>query len=236
MYADTLKRQVRRYARIALDEPAVKFGLFRRLKPISKRYGALRGKPIDRHFIEDFVSANRGDIKGRVLEGGGGYCYGRQFGTGVTQLDIMYPNAGYPDGTMIADLATGEGLETGVYDCLLLTQVYPFIYDVQGAVANSWRALRPGGVLLATLEGIAQTTNSERGKWGVFWRFTDMSAERLFGEHFGEENVKVTTYGNVFSACAFMQCLAADDLTERELSHRDQEYQVTICVRAVKPG
>jgi hypothetical protein len=228
-------RRLRRYSENAIAAPSVRLGLFRRLKPISTNYGAPRGNPIGRHFIEDFVGRHRADITGRVLEGAGGPCYAREFGGHrVARLDLISPTPGYKGATLLADLATGEGVATEAYDCLLLTQVYNFIFDVQSAAAHSWRALRPGGVLLATFEGIAVTPEKERAKWGVYWRFTDMSAMRLFGGQFGPENVAVETYGNVFAACAMLQGLASEDLTERELSYRDRTYQTTIVLRARK--
>jgi hypothetical protein len=226
-----VKRRLHQYSRAVVTETSARLGLFRRLRPISSNYGFPRGTPIDRHFIENFVARHRADIKGRVLEGAVGYCYGRQFGDDrVLRLDLMAPEP-RENATLVADLATGEGIPIGVYDCLLLTQVFNFIYDAHSAAAQSWHALKPGGVLLATLEGIGAT---HRQAWELHWRFTETSARRLFGEVFGPENVAVETYGNVFSACALLQCLAAEDLNERELSFRDPAYQVTIAVRAVK--
>src|SRR5829696_9316780 len=43
-------------------------GTLRRITPLSRRWGADRGTPIDRWYIERFLEAHRGDIHGRVLE------------------------------------------------------------------------------------------------------------------------------------------------------------------------
>ena len=48
----------------------VDFGDLRRLTPISKDWGYDRGKPIDRYYIERFLSLYKEDIRGRVLEVG----------------------------------------------------------------------------------------------------------------------------------------------------------------------
>jgi glycosyltransferase involved in cell wall biosynthesis len=48
----------------------VSFGDFSRIAPISQDFGFDRGTPIDRHYVEDFLTRNSGDIKGRVLEVG----------------------------------------------------------------------------------------------------------------------------------------------------------------------
>lgn len=229
---------VERYTSRAATELTVRLGLFRRLTPVSHSFGIPRGKPVDRHYIESFVAAHRADIRGQVLEGGGYVCYARRFGEDdlVDQVDILYPKPGFPDGTLVGDLATGENIATEAYDCLLLTQVFPCIYDIRGAAETCLRALKPGGVLLATLGGIGQLPAVDKREWGSYWRFTDDSARELFGSVFGEENIAVETFGNVLAACALLQCLSSEDLAAHELDHHDPEYQVTVAVRAVKPG
>lgn len=233
-----MRRRIGRYRDRAATETAVRLGLFRRLTPISHSFGIPRGDPVDRHYIEGFLAAHRRDIAGRVLEAGGYVCYAKKFGTGVTELDILYPKPGFADGTLIGNLATGEGIASEAYDCLLLTQVYPYIYDVQAAVTNSRRALKPGGVLIATMAGISQISPADQREWGAYWRFTDDSAARLFGDAFGPANVEVATFGNVLAACALLQGVARQDLSRAELDHHDPNYQVCVTIRAVKrePG
>jgi SAM-dependent methyltransferase len=209
----------------------------RRVTPIGRRFGADRGGPIDRHYIESFLKRNEADIRGRVLEAGGFVNYTRQFGEGrVTHPDVMYPREGFPDGTIVADLESGRGVPDDTYDCLILTQVFPFIYDLDSAVRNAYRALRPGGVLLATLPGISQISGYDKKSWGDYWRFTDGSARRLFGDVFGDDRVTVETHGNVLAACAFLHGLGRADVTPVELDARDPQYQVLISVRAERPG
>ena len=43
-------------------------GDLRRLTPIDSGFGGGRGKPVDRHYIEDFLRRHAADIRGRVLE------------------------------------------------------------------------------------------------------------------------------------------------------------------------
>src|SRR4051794_37443694 len=47
---------------------AVRLGDFCRTAPISTVFGFDRGTPIDRYYIETFLSKNADDIRGRVLE------------------------------------------------------------------------------------------------------------------------------------------------------------------------
>ena len=68
-----------------------------------------------------------------------------------------------PEATIVADLGTGEGLPADAFDCVICTQTLQFIYDVQGAVLALNRALRPGGVVLATMHGIGQISRPDQG-------------------------------------------------------------------------
>jgi hypothetical protein len=212
----------------------MRWGSIRRVIPISSVFGLDRGQPIDRYYIENFLQRYSADIRGRVLEIGDPK-YTRKFGGDrVTCSDILHAVTCNPQATIVGDLSTGEGIPIDVFDCMILTQTLLFIYDVQAAVGNACRTLKTGGVLLATFPGISQISRYDMDRWGDYWRFTDASARRLFGDVFGAENVTVTTYGNVLTACAFLHGLAAHELKQDELDYHDPDYQVLITVRAVK--
>jgi SAM-dependent methyltransferase len=213
---------------------AVRWGGMRRVTPISSVFGLDRGQPIDRYYIEAFLQKHSVNIKGQVLEiGDSGYTH-KFGGDRVTGSDVLHAVTGNPQSTLIGDLATGEGIPGNVFDCMILTQTFLFIYDVRAAVVNAYRALKTGGVLLATFPGISQISRYDMDRWGDFWRFTDASARRLFGDIFGLENVKVETLGNVLTACAFLHGLASHELRQKELDYHDPDYQLLITVRAVK--
>jgi hypothetical protein len=210
----------------------VHFGNLRRVKPISRLFGFDRGQPIDRYYIEAFLQKHSSDICGRVLEiGDPGYTL-KFGGERVACSDVLHIRPGNPKATLIGDLETGQGLPNDTYDCMILTQTFPFIYNARAALANCHSALKTNGVLFATFPGISQISRYDMDRWGDYWRFTDASARRLFGEVFGQENVVVETHGNVLAACAFLQGLAAGELTAKELDTNDPDYQVIITVRA----
>jgi SAM-dependent methyltransferase len=212
----------------------ISFGSLRRVQPVSRSFGLNRGRPIDRYYIESFINEHRADIRGRVLEAGGLVNYTRQFGEDrVTHADVLYPKEGHAEATIIGDLATGKGIPTATYDCIILTQVYPFIYDLRSAVENTFRALKPNGVLLATLPGISQICRYDMENWGDYWRFTDASVRALFTPVFGAESVSIETHGNVLVACAYLQGLAISDLKAAELDYNDPDYQLSITIRAI---
>lgn len=213
-----------------------RWGIQHRLTPVSRIFGLDRGLPIDRYYIESFLQRHSCDIHGRVLEiGDPGYT--RKFGSErVTQSDVLHAVAGNPLATLVGDLTTGQGIPQNAFDCLIMTQTLPVIYDFQRAVANSYAVLRAGGVLLATLPGISQISRYDMDRWGDYWRFTSLSAKRLFGDIFQPENVEVHTYGNVLVAVAFLHGLAAGELKQEELDYHDMDYEVLITIRALKSG
>lgn len=212
----------------------LRWGSFRRITPVSRLFGAGRGTPIDRYFIDQFLAARSADIKGRVMEIGENR-YTRQFGgERVTRSDVLHAVPGNWRATLVGDLSTGEGLPADSFDCLILTQTLLCIYDLRGTVRNIHRILKPGGVALVTIPGISQISRYDMDRWGDYWRFTDRSARRLFEEAFPAANVTVETRGNVLVATAFLHGLAAEELSQSELSSCDPDYQVSIMVRAVK--
>jgi glycosyltransferase involved in cell wall biosynthesis len=215
----------------------VRFGSLRRLTPVSRKFGWDRGGlPIDRYYIERFLQQHAGDIAGRVLEVRDD-SYTRKFGgANVTRADVLHPTPDNEKATIVADLTAADHVPGDTFDCIVLTQVLPFIPDVQAAVRTLHRILRPGGVVLATVPGISQIVRYDMDRWGDFWRFTSLSARRLFECGFPEGDVRVETHGNVLAATAFLQGLSTRDLRPDELDFRDPDYEVLITVRAVKHG
>ena len=209
------------------------WGNMRRCTPVSRHFGFDRGQVIDRRYIEQFLAHHRRDIRGHVLEIGGRQ-YTTLFGEDIARSDVLHAVPGNPEATLVGDLATGAGVPTAAFTCIILTQVLPFIYDVSAAVRHVHDVLRPGGVALVTVPGICQISRYDMEQWGDFWRFTDLSARRLFADAFGADNVTTTTYGNVLAACAFLHGIAVHELSEDELDYHDPDYQVVIGLRAVK--
>jgi SAM-dependent methyltransferase len=212
---------------------AIRFGSLGRLTPVSRQFGFDRGLPIDRYYIESFLRANLVDIHGRTLEVADN-TYTHKFGAGrVLQSDVLHSESGNPAATIVADLSRGTGLPSAAFDCVILTQTLQMIYDLQTSLRLLCEALKPGGVLLATVPGISQISRFDMDRWGDYWRFTTLSARRLF-EDAGPLDVTVKAYGNVLAAIAFLHGLAAEELREDELNWPDPDYELLIAVRAVK--
>jgi glycosyltransferase involved in cell wall biosynthesis len=212
----------------------VSFGSLRGTEPFSRKFGFDRGMPVDRYYIEGFLASNAAHVQGRVLEIGDD-AYSKRFGGArIRQQDVLHNVPGSPGVTITADLADAPQIPANTFDCIIFTQTLHYIFDLQSAVRTLYRILKPGGVLLATLPGISQICRDQENKQSDCWRFTDVSTRRLFGERFGEAHIRVETRGNVLAATAFLQGLAAEDLTPGELDHLDPDYQLTITVAATK--
>lgn len=212
----------------------VRLGSLARLTPVSPHFGLERGQPLDRYYIERFLEVHRSDIRGRVLEAGDRAYTTRFGGAAVGRSDVLNVRPGSPETTIVADLASGEGVPRSAFDCILLTQVLHLIYDTTAAIGHCHAALRPGGVLLATLPGISQISRIDAERWGDHWRFTSASARRAFDSWFPESAVEISAHGNVLVAAAFLYGLCVGDLRSDWLDYRDPDYELLITVRAVR--
>ena len=56
--------------------------------------------------------------------------------------------------TFVGDLTQSDTLPEAVFDCIVLTQTLQYIFDIRAAVATLFRALKPGGVLLLTVNSV----------------------------------------------------------------------------------
>ena len=212
----------------------VRFGSFRRVTPVSRRFGFGRGRSVDRYYIEHFLASYADDIGGDVLEIGDD-TYTRQFGRArVSASHVLHVMDGNPKATLVADLTHADHLPSNAFDCIVCTQTLQYIYDVKAAIRTLYRILKPGGVLLVTVPGISQISRFDMDRWGEHWRFTSLSAQRMFSEIFPSDQVTVEAHGNVLAAIAFLHGLAVEELSPDELDHRDPDYEVSITIRAAK--
>lgn len=214
----------------------VDLGDLYRTEPFSRSFGGDRGTPLDRYYVDQVLSGWAGDIHGRALEIGETLYIDRFGGGRVSEAVILdCPESGNPQAGLLADLASGEGVPSEAFDCIILTQTLHMIYDVRGVLATVHRALRPGGVCLATVPGISQIDARDGpDKW--FWFMTQTAARLLFEERFRPEDVTVAVHGNVLAATAFLQGLALEEVERSRLDERDPLYPVITGIRAVKTG
>jgi SAM-dependent methyltransferase len=203
------------------------------LQPVSREFGADRGQPLDRYYIETFLSTYAADITGDVLEIETA-TYTRQFGQQVKSFHTLHVAEKITPDTIVADLSQPEGLPQDRFDCFICTQTFQYIYDFEKGVVGAHRLLKPGGVVLATMPTVSQKSVADDRPWKEYWRVTSDAAERAFGAVFGPENVQVNAYGNALVAAAFLLGLAVPDLPKRKRDVYDPHYQCLVAVRATK--
>src|SRR5437899_509095 len=82
------------------------------VKPLSYLWGADRGRPIHRYYLDQFLQKYAADIRGHCLEfQDPAYvpCFG---GAAVTKLDILHLDHSNPRATLIADLTKPNDIPT----------------------------------------------------------------------------------------------------------------------------
>lgn len=213
---------------------SIRMGDLRCLRPVSRAYGYDRGQPIDRYYIDQFLAAHAALVRGRTLEVGDN-AYTLQFGGGrVTRSDVLNVNAGVPNTTFVADLATGAGVPDAAFDCVILTQTLHLVFDVAAALRTLHRILKPGGTLLLTVPGTI--SQIERGEWRAtwYWGFTSLSLGRLFAASFPAAGIEIAEYGNVLASVALLEGLVAEEFSPAELDFRDELYPLLLAVRATR--
>ena len=211
-------------------KPAWFYFLTRSLKPLSPNYGSGRGEPVDRYYIEKFLSENRALITEHCLEVEDNF-YSQKFGHNITNSDILDINTNNRKANVYADIRNLREIPDNKYDCIILTQVLQFIDDHNSAIKACHRVLKPGGVLLATLPSISRI-DARTGPQGDFWRFTEASARYTFGKFFNSLEIK--SWGNVLSGTAFWTGMAQEELSKRELDYNDPNFPCIITVKAIK--
>jgi SAM-dependent methyltransferase len=226
----------RRVKRLFLRPPVgrVNLGDLDRIRPICDNWGFDRGRPLDRHYIEAFLTDHAGDIRGRVLELQDN-SYTRRFGAErVTDSDVLHYGLGNPAATIIADLTDGESIPSSAFDCIICTQTLHLIFDVPAALETLHRILAPGGVLLATVPAICRDTPGKKDQFADYWRFTSASSRRLLEGLFAPGDVQIASYGNVYAAVAFLHGLALEELDVQKLDAHDPKVEVIIGWQARK--
>ncbi|MCK4818885.1 polysaccharide deacetylase family protein, partial [bacterium] len=218
---------------------SIDFGNLRRLSPVSRVFGSDRmsdkSLPLCWYYIRQFLSKHAGDIKGRVLEMGDN-TYTKMFGADhVTKSDVLHVTTGNSSATIIADLTKADNIPENTFDCIICTQTLQCIYDVRTAVQTLHRILKPGGVLLTSASGISQISRYDMDRWGEYWRFTTASFQKMFEEYWPKESIDVQSYGNVLVAISYLQGFVSGDLSEDEMAYHDDDYQMMLVARAVKP-
>jgi SAM-dependent methyltransferase len=200
------------------------------VEPLSYAWGGDRGEAIFMSYLCDFLQEFAADIHGHCLE-----FYDDSYTTAygkaaVTKLDILHIDGSNPRATLVADLTKANGIPSDCFDCIICTHTLHLIFEVGRAVADLYRILKPGGVLLAA---VPQVSMCDPG-WHEFWRFTPEGLHRMLATAFRPEDVEIRAYGNSLTSAGQLRGLSSREFTQREFSTHDARFAVEVCARALK--
>jgi SAM-dependent methyltransferase len=226
---DSARRTVKRAA-ILTRAANARLRLGFDVEPLSYVWGFDRGLPLHRYYLEQFLDEFRADIRGHCLEFRDDSYTHRFGGDAVARLDILHLDGSHPAATIVADLTKPNDVPSNAFDCIVCTQVLHLIFEVDKAVAELWRILKPGGVLLATVPHISMCDPD----WHEVWRFTPEGLGALIGKAFGSEAIVVRAYGNSLTAAGELRGLVAEEFSKAALAYSDPRFALEVCVRAKK--
>jgi SAM-dependent methyltransferase len=219
-------------ARRAHGRAAMRVGQIASSRPLSRVWGLDRGLPVDRYYIEQFLAAHAADVRGRVLEVGDAQ-YSRKFGAAkVTKQDILHLDSSNPAATIAGDLSRPGLLPRKAFDCIIMTQTLQYVRDVPTALKQVREALRPGGVALLTLPGLAPLC-ADDWKGSFYWRFTEASLREMLAESFEPGKIEVSAFGNLYAATLFLHGAASEEAIREKLHPLVSEYAIVLTARAV---
>lgn len=194
--------------------------------PVSRLFGNERGTPVDRYYIERYLEKESEQLSNceYIIEVGED-VYSKRFFPDC-QHDILDYSKGM-------DLTISETLPQNKYDVFICTQVFHQIFDISAAIKGSFQLLKSGGIMLATVCGnISKLARNE--EYEHYWGFTDISIKKMVQSVFGEEAVKVESYGNAAVATAFVQGLSLEELNTEILDEVDKDFTICISITARK--
>jgi SAM-dependent methyltransferase len=198
--------------------------------PISPTWGFDRGLPIHRYYLEKFLAENSSDIRGHCMEFQEDSYASRFGGKAVTRLDILNLDGSLPQTTLQADLTKPNTLPSDQFDCIICTHVLHLIPEVEKAIPELYRILKPNGALLV---GGAQIGMCSR-RVPEYYRFTAEGLRCLLERAFAPGHVVTRSYGNSLTGAGEIRGLASHEFSEQELNWNDDKFAVEVCARAVK--
>jgi SAM-dependent methyltransferase len=200
---------------------------------VSSDYGFDRGRAVDRVYLDRFFAAHVRDIRGAVLEVGGPVFSGVH-GRDVTSTDIVDIDPENARATIIGDLAVPGVLPRDAFDCAVVPQTLQYVADPRVAIANLYESLRPGGVLLLTVPGIAQIDH--RAVAVDRWRITPAGLAELLVRWCPDAEIAVEGAGNVLTAMAFLQGISVEEMRPEDFDVLDPVYPMLAMARVRRGG
>jgi len=205
----------------------VDWGSLRRAHPICKRFGFSRGTPIDRYYLDKFLSQVRDRVVGETVEIGGAKQNRDMYRLTNVSNYMTIDSEAHPYVDVVGDAHDSTLLAAESVDSILALNVLEHCADPWLVAKNMHRWLRTGGCAFCMVPNAQRVHNFPRDYWrplpdGVNWLFREFSSRELF------------QYGNPTSVVAAHLGIAAEELTQAELDAPHPDYPVATCIVATK--
>ncbi len=211
----------------------MRWGNLRRTAPLSSEHALDRGLPVDRHYIAEFLTDHAVDVRGDVMEMSRSTYTDAYGGARVTSVTIVDIDRSNEQATRYCDLCEPGSLPADAFDCIVFTQTLQYLADLDTAIENLWRALRPGAVLLLTVPAASRVAPVD----GDYWRFTPAGLAVMLRDRLPAEALVTTSgRGNSFAVAAQVVAASVEDVGRPSLVANDPAYPVVAMARVVKPA
>ena len=197
------------------------------VEPINQEYGLYQGTPVARYYIDEYMNAACDGMTGRVLEFGWP-TYAKKIKCEYEIIDIDATNR---QATIIGDVCDGTFCAkfSGRYDWIICTSVLQLTADPPRAVANMHAMLEQGGSLI-----LAEKALSQIDPWSTTidrWRFTQHGLKLLMRDF---ATVDVQPLGNVYTICAYVLGLPAEQIGADKFAYNDPRYPIVTIAHGKK--
>ena len=124
-----------------------------------------------------------------------------------------------------------ETIPSNSYDCFLLPNTLCVLKDIEGALRNALRVLKPGGVILASTGVFVQLTGHEDD----YWRLSAAGWRELANRAWPGCEVRIEQHGNCMTAVGAMLGLSLEEFAPAELDAHHHKYPVLVTLFCRKP-
>lgn len=227
---DDFSQTVKYLLELGLLSPAVnnvEWGDLKRRFPVCSNFGFTRGTPIDRYYLNQFISEIRHQVVGSVLEIGGIISNKELFQFTHTieyqTLDLVFR----PGVTIVGDVHDSTIIKPETLDTILIFNVLEHCHNPWVAVQNIYSWLRVGGKCICMVPSAQRLHCFPHD----YWRPLPEGMKQLFKD-FSELNLYI--YGNPLTVLASFMGVVAEELSPQDLDDFHPDYPVATCITALK--
>lgn len=194
--------------------------------PYSRTFGAERGSPVGRYYVEKFLRENADSVTGRCLEFGEDRY--KSYFPKITEHEIVdiieRPGVKY-----VCDIHDPKGMPKNHFNAIICTQVFEHLAYPEKAAKSLYDLMAPDGILLLT----APFINPVHYVPTDFRRFTPECLSMIIEE--SGFNVEIASFGgNSLVGTGSLLGMVQEDFSVAELEIMDPVYPYNILIKAKK--